>query len=427
MTLGPSSAAMLRQRGDQEAKRMVDVIAPTMAQGSNVKLESYFQEAMSRFLKEQQGTINPARSALAADRDVDMESVGSLDRHPSPHEYDPDDLDLDPPRRATVGPASATTTGSSTSVPRIRVSVMSELKEFVGKEGDKDRVRAWLNKIKLQTKKSVWCSAISSQDQRETGIDSLVAQHAVPGRIYSVASRFNIVDEECQSRGNITMRARDRTNLRWSICTGSMWQDSGPASRSRMDLRKFDVNTWSTSSKLLMTAILQITWPYYEVQTLTLWKKHFDLGNERRHDKPRQKNHSAAAPSASTRAVRAVKAISDSSEYEEDSSGSDDEARLRRVYLAASGKDEGQQVQEQRNQDRSRSEAGNNLNQLIDPIDNTCDFLEKSTATVSRLRQIDEYARSSVMMALEISPEESRGCWKYHVPVKKFKQSKAMK
>ncbi|POM76894.1 Eukaryotic/viral aspartic protease, active site, partial [Phytophthora palmivora] len=66
------------------------------------------------------------------------------------------------------------------------------------------------------------------------------------------------------------------------------------------------------------------------------------------------------------------------------------------------------------------------VNQLIDPIDNTCDLLEKSTATVSSLRQIDEYARSSVMMALEISPGESRGYWKYHVPDKKFKQSKAM-
>ncbi|POM58112.1 Hypothetical protein PHPALM_37289 [Phytophthora palmivora] len=66
------------------------------------------------------------------------------------------------------------------------------------------------------------------------------------------------------------------------------------------------------------------------------------------------------------------------------------------------------------------------VNQLIDPIDNTCDLLEKSTATVSSLRQIDEYARSSVMMVLEISPGESRGYWKYHVPDKKFKQSKAM-
>ncbi|POM78629.1 Hypothetical protein PHPALM_3818 [Phytophthora palmivora] len=38
-TLDPSGAAMLRQREDQEAKRMMDVIAPTMAQGSNAKLK----------------------------------------------------------------------------------------------------------------------------------------------------------------------------------------------------------------------------------------------------------------------------------------------------------------------------------------------------------------------------------------------------
>ncbi|POM72761.1 Hypothetical protein PHPALM_10476 [Phytophthora palmivora] len=53
MTLGPSGAAMLMQRGDKEAKRMIDVIAPTMAEGSNAKLESYFQAAMSRLLREQ--------------------------------------------------------------------------------------------------------------------------------------------------------------------------------------------------------------------------------------------------------------------------------------------------------------------------------------------------------------------------------------
>ncbi|POM70156.1 Hypothetical protein PHPALM_13451 [Phytophthora palmivora] len=72
MTLGPSGAAMLWQRGDQEAKRMMDVITPTMAQGSNAKLESYFQAAMSRFLKEQQGPSNPVILASAEDRDVDM-------------------------------------------------------------------------------------------------------------------------------------------------------------------------------------------------------------------------------------------------------------------------------------------------------------------------------------------------------------------
>ncbi|POM80502.1 LOW QUALITY PROTEIN: Hypothetical protein PHPALM_1655, partial [Phytophthora palmivora] len=118
MTLGPSDQATV-----------TDVITPNITQGSNAKLESYFQAAINRFLKEQQGPSNPVILAPAEDRDVDMESP---DQHPNLHEYDPDDLDLDPPRRAAVASASATTTGRSTSVPRIRVSAMSELKEFAG-------------------------------------------------------------------------------------------------------------------------------------------------------------------------------------------------------------------------------------------------------------------------------------------------------
>ncbi|POM59879.1 hypothetical protein PHPALM_31326 [Phytophthora palmivora] len=127
-----------------------------------------------------------------------------------------------------------------------------------------------------------------------------------------------------------------------------------------MDLRKFDESMWNTSLKLSMTAILQITWLYYESQMLTLWKKHFDLDNERRHDRPRQESNNATAPSASTRAVRLVKATSDSGESEEDSGGSDGEAGLRRVYLAVAGNNEAQQDQDQGNQDRSRSKVGNN-------------------------------------------------------------------
>ncbi|POM71536.1 Hypothetical protein PHPALM_11886 [Phytophthora palmivora] len=145
MKLGPSGAAMLRQRGDHETKRVTDVIAPNMTQRSKCEVGI---AAMSRFLNEQQGAINPVILAPTEDRDVDMESVGSPDQHPNLHEYDPDDLDLDPPRRAAVASASATTTGRSISAPHIRVSAMSELKEFAGKEGDEDRARAWLNKVK---------------------------------------------------------------------------------------------------------------------------------------------------------------------------------------------------------------------------------------------------------------------------------------
>ncbi|POM69835.1 LOW QUALITY PROTEIN: Hypothetical protein PHPALM_13843 [Phytophthora palmivora] len=257
------------------------------------------------------------------------------------------------------------------------------------------------------------------------------------------------------------------------------------------------------------------------------WKKHFDLDNEQRQRKavyvsiqPHQKKNNTAVPSSSTLAVRAVKVISDNSESEEESSGSDGEAGLRRVYLAASGNNEEEQDQDNYSQ-QDRQDTGSppkrcshcggrkhsdlgclrrltcekcgrkghpldrclftckacgdvhkagkctmeefynlirqwynstkhagmlpetakkiyciyayvekqseaTVNQLIDPIDNTCHFREKPTATVANLHQIDEYARSIVMMALEVPSGESRGYWKYHVPDKKFKQSKAM-
>ncbi|POM74754.1 LOW QUALITY PROTEIN: Hypothetical protein PHPALM_8239, partial [Phytophthora palmivora] len=104
---------------------------------------------------------------------------------------------------AAVASASATTTGRSTNVPRIRVSAMSELKEFAGKEGDEDRARAWLKKTKSafvrdQAPDEEKCRVFGDllTGSARNGIDILVAQHAVPGWICSAASRFNIVDEE---------------------------------------------------------------------------------------------------------------------------------------------------------------------------------------------------------------------------------------
>ncbi|ETK83256.1 hypothetical protein L915_11496, partial [Phytophthora nicotianae] len=73
-------------------------------------------------------------------QDVDIESVGS-----DHGEYDPDDLDLPASCQATVA-AAATATGLPAITPRIRVSDMSKLKEFAGKDNDEDRARAWTGK-----------------------------------------------------------------------------------------------------------------------------------------------------------------------------------------------------------------------------------------------------------------------------------------
>ncbi|ETP37894.1 hypothetical protein F442_14351, partial [Phytophthora nicotianae P10297] len=94
--------------------------------------------------------------------------------------YDPDDLDLPASRQATVATA-ATATGLPAIAPRIRVSVMPELKELSGKDDDEGRARASIGKVKSasseirpQTTRNAWCLVACSLDQRVTGSGNLV-------------------------------------------------------------------------------------------------------------------------------------------------------------------------------------------------------------------------------------------------------------
>ncbi|KAE8967210.1 hypothetical protein PR001_g28173 [Phytophthora rubi] len=152
MTLGPSGAAMLQSR-NAEAKRHApqgDVSTTTRPDlHSPDRMQTFFNAAMGRFLREQQtaGQLQPVPilSKIPDVQDVDMESVGS--HHDLQNEFDPDDLSIDTPRRASAeaSPGSATSTPS---IPRVRMSAISELKEFSGKDNDEDRARGWLGKIK---------------------------------------------------------------------------------------------------------------------------------------------------------------------------------------------------------------------------------------------------------------------------------------
>ncbi|OWZ13698.1 hypothetical protein PHMEG_00012925 [Phytophthora megakarya] len=73
-----------------------------------------------------------------------MESIRSSD-HGSRWEYDPDDVDFPTTAQATVATAAAGPTGSTMS-QQIRISAISDLKEFTGKDQDEDRARAWISK-----------------------------------------------------------------------------------------------------------------------------------------------------------------------------------------------------------------------------------------------------------------------------------------
>ncbi|KAE8984263.1 hypothetical protein PF011_g20845 [Phytophthora fragariae] len=164
MSLGPSGAAMLHARSKvsrqkptrSKAKKASGtankpttssphlVITTDNATTSTDKLESYFQAAMSRFLREQHITMpNLATRTLPnpGTRDVEMESAGSGDLERLQWEYDPDDLDL--PAAAPAAMATAAVGFSeSTLIQRVRISGVSDLKEFTGKDQDEDRARA---------------------------------------------------------------------------------------------------------------------------------------------------------------------------------------------------------------------------------------------------------------------------------------------
>uniref|UniRef100_H3H647 Retrotransposon gag domain-containing protein n=1 Tax=Phytophthora ramorum TaxID=164328 RepID=H3H647_PHYRM len=151
MTLGPAGAAMLQSRKERSETKPRVIATSDPAQAPPERMQSFFNAAMERFLKEQQAvSTTPVvdQTKPPGAQDVDMESVESNRRdHSHPSEYDPDDLGVDATPRAAV--ASAGTTGGGTlSATRIRVSAISELKEFSGKDNDEDRARSWFGKLK---------------------------------------------------------------------------------------------------------------------------------------------------------------------------------------------------------------------------------------------------------------------------------------
>ncbi|ETP28108.1 hypothetical protein F442_22608, partial [Phytophthora nicotianae P10297] len=146
MQFGPSGAAMLQTRSQRVPNAMPRADAPVAASRLNEhthRLQTFFNSAMERFLKEQraaQGTPSVPLMRRTEPQNVDMASMES--EH---GEYDQDDLDLSVSREATAVTA-ATTTGLPAIAPCICLSAMSESKELSGKDDDEDRARAWISK-----------------------------------------------------------------------------------------------------------------------------------------------------------------------------------------------------------------------------------------------------------------------------------------
>lgn len=153
MTMGPAASHMLQRRRETRFEEPPDQAAPQVAAAKAVpppdRRQSFFDAAMARFLREQQAIARapaqPRPQAISNVPDVDMESVESVADHQG--EYDPDDLSIAIPRRPAIATAEVVES-SGPATTRIRVSAISELKEFSGKDRDEDRARSWLGKVK---------------------------------------------------------------------------------------------------------------------------------------------------------------------------------------------------------------------------------------------------------------------------------------
>ncbi|GMF26742.1 unnamed protein product [Phytophthora fragariaefolia] len=119
---------------------------------STDRMQTFFNAAMGWFLREQQtagqSPLVPNPSKIHDAQDMDMESAGS--HHGSPNEFGPDELSIDTPRCAALASAKASpgSAASAPSIPWVRMSAISELKEFSDKGNDEDRARGWVAKVK---------------------------------------------------------------------------------------------------------------------------------------------------------------------------------------------------------------------------------------------------------------------------------------
>ncbi|OWZ02247.1 LOW QUALITY PROTEIN: hypothetical protein PHMEG_00026225 [Phytophthora megakarya] len=147
MSLGPSGTSMLearskiRRSSPARSSRRDSGVAPT----DQVTVTESSDRSVGTLSKNEGRTkIQPLHHQ--GSQDVEMESIRSSD-HGSRWEYDPDDVDWPTSAQATVATAATGATGS-TMIQRARISAISDLKEFTGKDQDEDRARAWICKVK---------------------------------------------------------------------------------------------------------------------------------------------------------------------------------------------------------------------------------------------------------------------------------------
>ena len=146
MSLGPSGASFLRDRCERGQIDHVEC-KPEPTNNSAVgtldrpPMQAYFEATMRKLMDEraEQDRRKASHHPTAPSEiespdmpDIEMESVGS--RHSGLGEYDPDDLTAEI-RRPQVTTAELAGNGGNT-IQRMRVSAISDLKEFSGIDKD---------------------------------------------------------------------------------------------------------------------------------------------------------------------------------------------------------------------------------------------------------------------------------------------------
>ncbi|ETK72069.1 hypothetical protein L915_20770 [Phytophthora nicotianae] len=319
------------------------------------RLQTFFNSAMERFLKEQraaQGTPTVPLARRTEPQDVDMDSVGS-----DHGEYDPDDLDLPASRQATVATAT-TATGLPAITPRIRVFAMSELKEFSKKDDEEDRARAWIGKVK----------SAFVRDQAPDDEKCLVLGGLFTGPVRNCS-------------GDSASRSRDNTTMRGSAL--KLRVKSGPSDVRREHVEHF-IETLDDRDQADQLALLRISGAdaLEEVLRTRQRAKNRQGCAHFRSSKYRQK----AAGSDATKAAptRKVQAVVTTNQPDSDSdsglSGSESDGDLRRIYLASTEGESKTQVTAPNEPDRTASGQLRHLETRAQPRDPHTDALSSRAA-----------------------------------------------
>uniref|UniRef100_A0AAV1TQF8 Uncharacterized protein n=2 Tax=Peronospora matthiolae TaxID=2874970 RepID=A0AAV1TQF8_9STRA len=158
MSLGPSGAALLRDRHDHptpDTGPLRLTTEPVDATDEPDQMQIYFAKAMKKSMRDQQRTpphseptSRPTPNHKVFGEGMPYTNMESADSHGSHGSaFYPDDLDIDGVLRPHLAIAKAIT-GEGIARQQIRMSAIADLEEFSGRNHDDDRARSWVRKVK---------------------------------------------------------------------------------------------------------------------------------------------------------------------------------------------------------------------------------------------------------------------------------------